>query len=92
MKSVKAEYATYLKNLFKKKRTAATHIMVIAIADEQRNRKPYALPVQNLPYKFLRDKDVRGLTEPIKASFTEARLHVIGKIINEAEIKHCLLV
>jgi hypothetical protein len=45
VKSVKAEYATYLKNLFKKKRTAATHILVIAIADEQRNRKPYALPV-----------------------------------------------
>ena len=92
VKSVKAEYATYLKNLFKKKRTAATHILVIAIADEQRNRKPYALPVQYLPYKSLRDKDVRGLTEPIKASLTEAGLHVIGKVINGAEFKHCLLV
>ena len=92
VKSVKAEYATYLKNLFKKKRTAATHILVIAIADEQRNRKPYALPVQYLPYKSLRDKDVRDLTEPIKASLTEAGLHVIGKVINWAEFKHCLLV
>jgi hypothetical protein len=56
------------------------------------NKKSQFQEVQNLPYKSLRDKDVRGLTEPIKASFTEARLHVIGKIINEAENKHCLLV
>jgi biotin synthase-related radical SAM superfamily protein len=30
-KSVESDYQLYLKNLFKKKRTAATHVLVIAI-------------------------------------------------------------
>ena len=41
----------YTKQLFMKKRVAATHWMVFMIADESRNRKPYALPVQVMPLK-----------------------------------------
>ena len=52
----------------------------------------HTLPVQYLAYKSLRDKDIRGLTEAIKASLTEAGLYVIGKVINGAEFKHCFLV
>lgn len=41
----------YTKQLFMKKQVAATHLMVFMIADKSRNRKPYALPVQVMPFK-----------------------------------------
>ncbi|XP_021363619.1 uncharacterized protein LOC110456903 isoform X1 [Mizuhopecten yessoensis] len=80
IKSISQEYPIYLKNLFKKKRTAVTHILVIAISDEQRNIKPYALPIQYLPYKSLRDQYVRDITEPIKNALTLAGINVVGLV------------
>ncbi|CAC5363788.1 unnamed protein product [Mytilus coruscus] len=62
LKSIKNDFLTYLKNLFKKKRTAASHVLVIAISDERRNKKPYTLPIHYIPYKSLRDQQVRDLT------------------------------
>lgn len=80
IKSTSQEFQIYLKNLFKKKRTAATHILVIAISDEQRNVKPYALPIQYLPYRSLRDQYVRDITAPIKNALTQAAINVVGKL------------
>ena len=34
-------------------------------ADEQRNRKPYAVPVQYIPYHRITDIDVRNITEDV---------------------------
>ncbi|KAI8517793.1 hypothetical protein Bbelb_038100 [Branchiostoma belcheri] len=47
---------TYLQNLFKKRRVAADHAMVIMVSDERRNQKPYAVPIQLIPYHSLRDQ------------------------------------
>ncbi|XP_071126583.1 uncharacterized protein [Mytilus edulis] len=80
IKSTSQEFQIYLKNLFKKKRTAATHILVIAISDEQRNVKPYALPIQYLPYRSLRDQYVRDITAPIKNALTQAGINVVGLV------------
>lgn len=73
-------YLQYLRNLFKKKRTCATHIMVFMVADEQRNSKPYAIPVQYIPYKGIRDQEVRDLTKGIKVQMTNADLKVVGEL------------
>lgn len=40
LNSMKTEYEQYLKNFYKKKRSAATHILVIAVSDERRQSKP----------------------------------------------------
>ena len=48
------EYLVYLRNLFKKKRTAASHILVVMISEEQRRIKPYAVPVLYIPCQTLR--------------------------------------
>ncbi|PFX30977.1 hypothetical protein AWC38_SpisGene4212 [Stylophora pistillata] len=53
--SLKSNMLSYLKDLFTKKRTAASHILVFMIADELRNRKPYAILVKFMPYKSLTD-------------------------------------
>ncbi len=46
----------YLQSLYSKKRNSASHMMVFMIADEMRNLKPYALPVQFLPYHGVTDE------------------------------------
>ena len=42
----------YLRNLYKKKRKAATHILVLMVSSERRIIKPYAMPVQFIPYHY----------------------------------------
>ena len=47
--ALKSSLLIYLKELFSKKRTAASHVLVFMIADELRNKKPYAIPVRFMP-------------------------------------------
>ena len=58
---LKSSMLCYLKGLFSKKRIAATHLLVFMIADECRNRKPYAITVCFLPYRSLTDAKLREL-------------------------------
>ena len=74
-----ATFKTYLKNLFKKKRTAATHVLVIMVAEENRMRKPYALPVQYLPYHSMRDQHMRDILLNLKRVMTEMGMTVVGE-------------
>ena len=42
---------SYLKNLFKKKCTPATHVLVVLASDEERQHRPFSVPIQFVPYK-----------------------------------------
>lgn len=52
----------YLENLFEKKQIAATHILVLTLSNERRQKKPYALPVRFIPYQSLMDQFVHDFT------------------------------
>ena len=56
--SLRNELTHFIKNLSKHQRDAASHIFVLMISSECRNRKPYALPVQCL---LVKDKEVRPI-------------------------------
>ena len=71
----------YLRHIFKKKRTAASHIMVIMAADEFRRSKPYCIPLQYIPYVSIRDQQIRDLTSVVKRRVLDAGVLVVGKII-----------
>ena len=75
---LQSESKTYLKNLFKKKRQAADHVVVWMISDEKRNTKPYALPVGYIPCGTLRDQYVRDLNNPLKLAMKERGLKLAG--------------
>ena len=81
LKRLGKETKCYLRNLYKKKRTAATHILVLMLSDERRNKKPYALPVRYVPYRSLRDQYVRDLTKDIKRAVVERGLRLVGQYI-----------
>ena len=70
----------YFRNLFVKKRQpAATHVLIIMISEERRNKKPYSLPVQYVPYHTIRDQYIRDLSQSVKLKMTELGMMTVGK-------------
>ena len=51
------------------------------ISSECRNRKPYALPVQCLPVKGLKDKEVRAIVDAVIQEMVKRNMKVSGKCI-----------
>lgn len=80
LKSLKDDKFKYLRNLYAKRRQpAATHVLVFLVSEERRNRKPYALPVQYIPYKSIRDQHVRDCVKTIKEAMVSAGMKPVGK-------------
>ncbi|XP_078618099.1 uncharacterized protein LOC144885838 [Branchiostoma floridae x Branchiostoma japonicum] len=80
-KGNKAALQVYTTNLFKKKRQpAATHVLVVMLSDEERKTKPYALPIQYIPYSSLRDQYVRDLTRTLKQRMAFYGLLPVGTV------------
>ena len=75
---LKSKMLSYLKDLFSKKRIAATHLLVFMIADERRNRKPYAIPVRFLPYRSLTDAKLRELEVHLEEVMRSTGMTVVG--------------
>ena len=81
LQNVEHDALTYLTNLFVKKRQpGATHVLLFLVSDERRNKKPYALPVQYIPYKSIKDQHVRDMTDAIKSKMMELDLKLVGTL------------
>ena len=81
LKNVEHDALTYLRNLFiKKRQPGATHVLLFLVSDERRNKKSYALPVQYIPYKSIKDQYVRDMTDAIKSKMMEMDLKPVGKL------------
>jgi hypothetical protein len=78
--SFKLKIRKYLKDLFLKKRVPAKYLLVFMIADEMRNRKPYAVPVQFLPYKSITDSKLVELETKLQNVMEENGMTVVGML------------
>ena len=65
------------KGVTRPQHVAATHCLVIMISPEERNKKPYAFPVQCVPYKGLKDRQVREITNKVISEMTK-KMKVAG--------------
>ena len=80
IRSLKDDKYKYLRNLYAKKRQpAATHVLVFLVSEERRNRKPYAFPVQYIPYKSMKDQHVRDYVNKIKEAMVSSGMKPVGK-------------
>ena len=79
--SIRGELVDYVKMLSKHQRTAATHIFVFMVSPESRHRKPYALPVQCLPIRALKDSQTREFANKIIAAMVQRNMKVAGRYI-----------
>lgn len=69
----------YFKELYSKKRIAATHLMIFMISDELRNTKPYAIPVRFMPYRSITDAKLRELELQIEDAMVTVNMVAVGK-------------
>lgn len=51
------------------------------ISSEERRKKPYALPVQCVPYKALTDAKIRDLANKIVIEMRKQKMNVAGKLL-----------
>ena len=80
LRNMAQELKLYFRNLYVKKRQpAATHFLVIMVSEERRNKKPYALPVQFVPYHSIRDQYIRDLSKNIKEEMTTLGMKAVVK-------------
>ena len=50
-----------IKGVYRFRRVPASHVFVLMISSELRNKKPYAVPIQCLPYAGLKEVDMRRM-------------------------------
>jgi hypothetical protein len=75
---LRKELEDYVKGLNTKKREAASHLLLFMISDEQRNHKPYAIPVRVLKYKSITDAKLRNLKEDLRLAMKNIGMTTVG--------------
>ncbi|XP_065911420.1 uncharacterized protein [Dysidea avara] len=78
LKEIRTNLVAFIRGITRHQRTAATHILVFMISNEERRKKPYAIPVQCLPYKGLTDGRVRELSNKLIEEMTKRKMKVAG--------------
>jgi hypothetical protein len=68
----------YCKGVFGKQREAASHVFSFMISEEQRNIKPYAIPVRFLTYSSITDKTVRDLKRQLVDEMRKLDMPSVG--------------
>ena len=68
----------FVKCVTRHQRMPATHCLVIMISTEERRKKPYALPVQCLPYRGLKDCEVREIGNKVIQEMHKRNMKVAG--------------
>jgi hypothetical protein len=75
---LRARATQFVKGVTRLRRVAATHLLVFMISHESRNQKPYALPIQCVPYKGLSVRAIRALANKIIEEMVKRKMKVAG--------------
>lgn len=81
--NMKVELSGFIKFLSKHQRKAATHIWVVMISPEDRRSKPYALPVQCIPYRNITAAKGRQIIDSLLKEMKARDMSVAGEFIIE---------
>lgn len=78
MESFRQSTLGFVKRLIRYQRSAATHILVVLVSPEERSVKPYALTIQCIAYKSLKDGEVRKICDDVVKEMTKRKMKVAG--------------
>lgn len=87
---IRARATQFVKGVTRLRRVAATHLLVFMISHESRNQKPYALPIQCLPYKGMPESTIRTLANKIIEEMVKRGMKVAGNLVSTYKY-HALL-
>ena len=75
---IRLKLYSFVKNLYRFKRTPASHIFVFMISSALRNKKPYALPIQCVAYAGMKEQDIWCMVNAIGKEMVNAGMKVAG--------------
>ena len=73
---------TFIRDLSRHQRHVATHIFVFMISCERRDIKPYAIPIQCLPYNSISQVQLRQLVCNVIKEMSSRGMKVAGEYTN----------
>ena len=76
--AIRQQFCELTRRVVKFKREAATHVFVFMISCELRNCKPFAIPVQCIPYAGLKENDIRRLVRALIEEMVSRGMKVAG--------------
>jgi len=77
--SIRPILCDLIKRIAHFRRTPATHVFILMVSSDAHDRKPYASPVQCLPYAGLKEKDVRRLVSDLCKTMVSLGMKVSGE-------------
>ena len=77
--SVRKRLSEFIRKVTRFRRKPATNIFVLMISSALRNQKPYALPVQCIPYAGIKEVDIRQLVSALVREMVSHGMNVAGK-------------
>lgn len=87
--TIRSRCADMLRRTTRFRCKAATHVFVQMIRAELRNKKPYALPVQCLPYSGLMEGDIHRVVSKLVEAMVAQNMNVAGIVLFYiAEVLH----
>ena len=81
LSGIRTHLQEVVKGVFRFKRTPATHIFVLIISSELRDKKPYAVPIQFFPYAGLKEVDMRRIVTLLVKEMVCNGMKVAGKFV-----------
>lgn len=76
--NIREQLTTFVRSLYRHKRRPASNVYVMMISSEQRHVKPYALPIQLIPYKSVNENTMRALVGEIVKVMRSLGMKVVG--------------
>lgn len=75
---IREQLTIFVRSLYRHKRQPASNIYVMMISSELRQVKPYALPIQRLPYKSIKENTMRTLVGEVVKVMRARGMKVVG--------------
>jgi len=92
LSNIRDKVVAFITGLTRHQRTPATHVLVFMISNEERNKKPYALPIQCIPYKGISDAKVRELANKVIHEMVKREMKVAGiKLYMHMFLHYCIV-
>ena len=83
LSNLRPRLTDFVKLATRQRRVAATHVLVIMISSEERSVKPYALPVQCIPYVGITHEKLRSIVNNLIQEMTKRNMSVAGNLWHE---------
>ena len=78
--AIRKRLRQFIIQVTRRKRISATHVFVFMISEEHRAAKPYAIPVQMFPYRSVKDRQLHGMVDRLRAEMLSVGMCVRGLV------------